>query len=127
MFSLQLMTSLFLAVLFLQSGLDKVLDRDGNLAFLRTHFERSPLAGQVDLLLTILTAFEVAAGSFSGLGAIALLLWGGTTFAWLGAALSSLTVLMLFFGQRMAREYNGAAQLVPYFILTLVALREFSK
>ena len=82
---------------------------------------------EVDLLLTILTAFEVAAGSFSGLGAIALLLWGGTTFAWLGAALSSLTVLMLFFGQRMAREYAGAAQLVPYFILTLVALREFSK
>jgi hypothetical protein len=28
----------------------------------------------------------------------------------------------LFFGQRMAKDYPGAATLVPYFLLTLAAI-----
>ena len=43
-FILQLLVSAFLAVLFLQSGLDKVIDRKGNRAYLDEHFARSPLA-----------------------------------------------------------------------------------
>src|SRR4029079_6330944 len=45
---IQLLITAFLAVLFLQSGLDKVVDRDGNTAFLRDHFQTSPLAGQAE-------------------------------------------------------------------------------
>ena len=42
---LQILVSAFLAVLFLQSGLDKVVDRKGNREYLNAHFARSPLAG----------------------------------------------------------------------------------
>jgi diacylglycerol kinase len=31
-------------------------------------------------------------------------------------------VLALFFGQRIAKDYAGAAVLVPYFLLVLVAM-----
>ena len=31
-------------------------------------------------------------------------------------------IIALFFGQRVAKEYAGAAVLVPYFLLTLVAI-----
>jgi hypothetical protein len=31
----------------------------------------------------------------------------------------------LFFGQRMAKDYAGAAGLVPYFLLALVAIALF--
>jgi diacylglycerol kinase len=31
-------------------------------------------------------------------------------------------MLSLFFGQRMARDYAGAAVLVPYFLVTLIAI-----
>jgi hypothetical protein len=31
-------------------------------------------------------------------------------------------MLMLVFGQRMTRDYTGAASLVPYFIVTLLSL-----
>ena len=119
---MQLLTAAFLAVLFLQAGFDKLFDREGNASFLREHFDKSPLAGQVDLMLTVVTVFEILAGSLSGLGALALLFWGGRTFAYAGAVLGAITIVMLFFGQRVARDYAGAAMLVPYFLVTLVAI-----
>jgi len=119
---MQLLTAAFLAVLFLQSGFDKLFDRDGNAAYLREHFQTSPLAGRVDLMLTVVTVFELLTGSLSGLGALALLFWGGKSFAYAGAVLGSITIVMLFFGQRVAKDYAGAAVLVPYFLLSMMAI-----
>jgi hypothetical protein len=36
-----------------------------------------------------------------------------------GAQLSALNLVMLFFGQRIAKDYAGAAALVPYFLLSI--------
>ena len=119
---IQLLITAFLAVLFLQSGLDKVVDRDGNTAFLRDHFQTSPLAGQAELLLSVVTVFELVTGVLTGLGTIAFLFWGGTSFAYAGAVLGATTIVMLFAGQRLAKDYAGAAVLVPYFLLTLAAI-----
>jgi len=122
MFLLQLLVSVFLAILFLQSGIDKIVDRQGNLSWLSGHFSKSPLAGLVPLMFAILTIIELVAGAFSGIGFLALLLAHNTTIAFYGAVVSAAGVLCLFFGQRMAKEYAGAAILVPYFLLTLVAI-----
>lgn len=122
---MQLLTAAFVAVLFLQSGLDKVIDRDGNAAYLREHFAASPVAGQVDVMLTIVTVFELLTGALSGLGALAFLFWEGTSFAYAGAVLGAITILMLFTGQRLAKDYAGAAVLVPYFLLMLVDIHLF--
>ena len=119
---LQLFVSVFLAILFLQSGIDKIVDRQGNLSWLSGHFAKSPLAGFVPLLFTILTIIEISAGLLSAIGFVALLLARNSTIAFYGAIVSAVAVLCLFFGQRMAKEYAGAAVLVPYFLLTLVAV-----
>ena len=119
---LQLLVSLFLAILFLQSGIDKIVDRQGNLGWLKGHFAKSPLAGTVPLLLTALTILEVAAGLLSGIGFFALIFARSPTIAFYGAVVSAVAILALFFGQRMAKEYAGAAILVPYFLLTLAAI-----
>ena len=121
-FLVQLFVSAFFAILFLQSGIDKIVDRQGNLSWLSGHFSKSPLAGMVPLMFTILTIIEVAAGVLSGIGFVALLLAHNPTMAFYGALASAIAVLCLFFGQRMAKEYAGAAILVPYFLLTLVAI-----
>jgi hypothetical protein len=42
--------------------------------------------------------------------------------AFYGAVISAVAIIALFFGQRMAKDYAGAAVLVPYFLLTLVAI-----
>ena len=122
MFLLQLLVSAFLAILFLQSGIDKIVDRQGNLQWLSGHFAKSPLAGMVPLLLLVLTIIEVSAGLLSAIGFVALIVSHSSTIAFYGAIVSAIAVLCLFFGQRMAKEYAGAAVLVPYFLVTLVAI-----
>src|SRR5438477_5602880 len=119
---LKLLVSAFLAILFLQSGIDKVVDREGNLSWLREHFAKSPLAGFIEIMFGLLTIIEIAAGLLSAIGFVALLFLHNSTIAFYGAIVSAIAVLCLFFGQRMAKEYAGAAVLVPYFLLTLVAI-----
>jgi len=122
LYLLQVFVSAFLAILFLQSGTDKIVDRQGNLEWLKGHFAKSPLAGLVPLLFGILTVVEVLAGVLSGIGFVALIFAHNSTIAFYGGIMSTVAIIALFFGQRMAKEYAGAAILVPYFLLTLVAI-----
>jgi hypothetical protein len=118
----RIFVSAFLAILFLQSGIDKIMDRRGNLEWLTGHFAKSPLAGLVPLLLTLITLLEVTTGALSAVGCVLILVARNSMVAFWGAALASVSLLALFFGQRMAKDYPGAATLVPYFLLTLFAL-----
>ena len=119
---MQILVSAFLAILFLQSGIDKVVDRRGNLEFLKGHFAKSPLAGIVPLLVTVITVLEIATGALSALGCVLIILMRDSTVAFYGAVLAAVSILALFFGQRMAKDYAGAAILVPYFLVTLIAI-----
>ena len=119
---MQILASAFLAILFLQSGIDKILDRRGNFEWLKGHFAKSPLAGIVPALLICITILEVAAGALSAVGCVFVILSRDSTVAFYGAAISAVAVLALFFGQRIAKDYAGAAVLVPYFLLMLVAM-----
>jgi hypothetical protein len=119
---LQIFGSAFLAILFLQSGIDKIIDHRGNLDWLKGHFSKSPLGGVVPILLTAITILEVAAGALSAIGCIMLIVSRETTVAFYGAVISAVVIIALFFGQRMAKEYAGAAVLVPYFLLSLAAI-----
>jgi diacylglycerol kinase len=119
---LQAFASAFLAILFLQSGIDKVVDRTGNLEWLKGHFAKSPLAGTVPLLVTAITILEIAAGALSAVGCGSIILQRDSTLAFYGAVLAAIAITALFFGQRMAKDYAGAATLVPYFLLALSAL-----
>jgi len=122
LYLLQLLVSAFLAICFLQSGIDKVVDRQSNLEWLKGHFSKSPLAGLVPLMFTILTIIELSAGVLSGIGFLTLLFAHNPMIAFYGAIVAAIAIVCLFFGQRMAKEYAGAAILVPYFLLALVAI-----
>jgi diacylglycerol kinase len=119
---MQILVAAFLAILFLQSGIDKIVDRRGNLEWLKAHFAKSPLAGTVPALLSTITLLEIAAGVLSALGCLLVLVTGDSTVAFYGAVLSATAIIALFFGQRVAKDYAGAAVLIPYFLLALVAI-----
>jgi hypothetical protein len=119
---LQIFGSAFLAILFLQSGIDKVIDHRGNLEWLKGHFAKSQLAGVVPILLTAITLLEVAAGALSAIGCLILIVSREATTAFYGAVASAVALIALFFGQRLAKDYAGAAVLVPYFLLTLATI-----
>lgn len=119
---LQILISAFLAILFLQSGIDKIVDRRGNRAYLEQHFAKSPLAGTVGPMFAVVTILEVSAGALSGVGCVLLLLTHDSTVAYLGAVVGGINLTALFFGQRVAKDYVGAAALVPYFLVVLSAI-----
>ena len=112
-----LFAALLVAILFIQSGLDKVFDWKGNMEWLTGHFSKTFLSRFVWIMLAKLTVLELATGLASLAGIVYFLLIGSTVLIFWAATLGALTLIGLFFGQRIAKDYPGAAVLVPYFIL----------
>ena len=117
-----LFAALFTAILFIQSGLDKVFDWKGNLGWLTGHFEKTFVAGTVPLMLAAITVMEIATGLFALAGLVYFLFAGSTVLIFWSAVVGAATFCALFFGQRIAKDYPGAAVLVPYFILMLMMM-----
>jgi len=114
--------AVFLAILFLQSGIDKVINRKDELSFLKQHFANSPLKNMEGLLLTTLTIFELTAGVFNALGFLQLVFAKEKHFAQIGLIIAALSLTSLFFGQRISKDYAGSATIVTYFILVIVGM-----
>jgi len=114
--------ALFLAIVFLQSGIDKLLDWKGNLAYLGQLFAKSPLAGPVAPLLAVVTLAEVAAGTLSALGVIGILFFESSLVAAWGALVAAISLLMVLFGQRLAKAYADAAVIAPYFLVACLGI-----
>ena len=51
---------------------------------------------------------------------------GSTDWAVVGLSLSALNICLLFAGQRIAKDYAGAAVLAAYFAVALIGLYLFS-
>lgn len=107
---------LFLIITFLQSGIDKIIDWKGNLGWLKSHFTDTPLKDLVPFLLATILFTEVVSGTLCAIGLCLLIFIGDTTFALYGAILSCIALLMLLFGQRIAKDYDGARTIAIYFI-----------
>lgn len=103
-----------MAVLFAQSGLDKVFDFKGNLGWMTGHFSKTILRGVVRPSLIAITLMELAASLLCGAGALVLLISGSSVAAFWGLVLAAATLLALFAGQRIAKDYPGAATIAMY-------------
>ena len=118
--------ALFLAIVFLQSGLDKALDWKGNLAYLGQLFAKSPLAGPVAPLLAVVALAETAAGALSAAGVIGIVFFESMWLAAWGALIAAASLLMVLFGQRMAKAYGDAAVIAPYFLVSCLGIWIFT-
>ena len=114
--------ALLVGILFIQSGLDKVFDWRGNLEWLTGHFSKTFLRGTVPMMLAVITVMELATGILSAAGIIYFLLTGSTVLIFYASALGAASITALFFGQRVAKDYPGAAVLIPYFILLIILI-----
>jgi uncharacterized membrane protein YphA (DoxX/SURF4 family) len=100
---MQIFASAFLAILFLQSGIDKVRDRGGDFEWPKGHFAKSPPAGIVTALLICITILEVAAGALSAVGCLLIIVLKDSTIAFYGAILSAAAITALFLGGESRR------------------------
>lgn len=112
----------FLAITFIQSGYDKLFHWKDNLDWLKDHFAKTQLKNLVHLALLNILVLELISGILCVVGAIELLVSNGRTFGLYGAIFSCITLLMLLFGQRLAKDYDGARTIVIYFIPAVMAV-----
>jgi len=118
----RLAVTAFFAIAFLQSAVDKVVDTKGNLEYLTGHFASSPLRGLVQPMFWAITILEAAAGVLCGLGALCLLVGLGAGLALWGLVVSIISLLCLFFGQRLAKDYGGAMVIASYYAVAILGL-----
>jgi uncharacterized membrane protein YphA (DoxX/SURF4 family) len=118
----ELLLLTFTAITFLQSGWDKTFDWNGNLSWLKSHFEKTPLRKSVPLLLGTILVAELLTGILSVWSLVEWIVLGVSAMAYYAAVLSCLTLLMLLFGQRIAKDYDGARTIVIYFIPAIFLL-----
>ena len=113
---------IFLAITFLQSGYDKLFYWKDNVDWLKGHFAKTQLKNQVPLALLNILILELISGILCVVGCIELLINNGRIFGFYGAVFSCITLLMLLFGQRLAKDYDGARTIVIYFIPAVIAV-----
>ena len=117
-----LFAALLIAILFIQSGLDKVFDWKGNLEWLTGHFSKTFVASMVPLMLATITVMELLTGILAAIGIIYFLVSASSIVIFYASVAGAASITALFFGQRVAKDYPGAAVLIPYFILLLILM-----
>lgn len=112
----------FLAITFLQSGLDKIMDWNGNVSWLKSHFSQTILKNNVPAALLIVLALEIVAGVLAVMGIIENMTSHSTQLGDYACMVSCVTLLFLLFGQRLAKDYDGARTIVIYFIPAILGV-----
>lgn len=112
---------LILAILFLQSGIDKLTDYKGNLEWLKGHFSKSFLRNMVPFMVMSITILELASGILALIGIPHLIITGELYLAKMAVLISLFSLTCLFFGQRIAKDYPGAASLIGYIAFTVIS------
>ena len=112
----------FLIITFLISSVEKITDWNGTVAFIKNHFEVSPLKNSVPLLLLILLLLEISASTLMILGLYQISVLDRYDMALLGVEVSSVSLIFMLIGQRLAKDYTGAVNISIYFIISILGL-----
>ena len=114
--------SVFLGIVMAQSGFDKIFNWEGELDFITGKFAKTPLANFSAFGLIQVTIFEILSGILSIFGSVMALFYNDYSYGIMGLILAASSLAILMLGQRISKDYEGAAVLVPYYILTMFGL-----
>ena len=112
----------FFLIVFIQSGVDKVFDFKGNLSFLNDllgAFFSRPL---ITIALISVPILELLSGLLCLIGIVDVLFNGSNFIGLLGLIVGSFALLVLLFGQRVSKNYDGAKTIAIYFILSTIGI-----
>lgn len=115
----EILILLFILITFLQSGIDKAADWNGNTGWLKEHFSGTVLAGIVPLMVGIIMIIELITGVLAIAAIFNMIVHNDASFALYTCVLACVTLLMLLFGQRIAKDYAGAFTLTGYFVVSI--------
>ena len=117
-----LFAALLVSILFIQSGLDKVFDWKGNFEWLTGHFSKTFLGGMVPICSRRSPLWNWRPDSLAAAGIVYFFAGGSIILIFYASVIGAASITALFFGQRVAKDYPGAAVLVPYFILLVLLI-----
>ena len=112
----------FFLIVFIQSGVDKIVDYKGNLAFLKGLFKAFFSPPLITLALISVTILEVISGVLCLIGIGDFILNDSSFIGLLGLITGSFALLILLFGQRVSKNYEGAKTITIYFILAIIGI-----
>jgi uncharacterized membrane protein YphA (DoxX/SURF4 family) len=120
----------FFAITFLQSGIDKIIDTEGNLGWFKSQFQSSFLAKIITPLFWLITVQELLCGGMMLIAIFnaikALISFRSNHFFEYHAddvpfIFAIFILIQLFFGQRIAKDYVGASGIIPYILLAMIS------
>ena len=121
----QILVSIFFSIVFFQSSIDKINDRDGNLKFFNHHFKETFFQNYMSIFLNLLALLEITSAFLCCLGILYQLSYHDSILIFYGLLMSAIVLLSLLLGQRLAKDYAGAADITIYFILCIVTILSF--
>ena len=112
----------FFLIVFIQSSLDKIFDYKGNLNFLNDLLKIYFAPPLIALALISVTILELISGILCLIGIIDFVFNGSNFTGLLGLIIGSIALLVLLFGQRVSKNYDGAKTIAIYFILAMIGI-----
>ena len=112
----------FLALTFIMSAHEKVFHWNDTMAWLKPHFEKTILKNRIPIATGILVLFELISGILCIIGMVELYINGGRMFGFYGAVYSCITLLFMLFGQRLAKDFDGARTIAIYFMVAVLGV-----
>lgn len=117
-----LLVLVFFLIVFIQSGLDKIFDYKGNLNFLKDLLKIYFSPTLIELALISVTILELTSGILCLIGIMNFLFNDSNFIGLIGLIVGSIALLVLLFGQRVSKNYDGAKTIAVYFILAMVGI-----
>ena len=112
----------FFLIVFIQSALDKVFDYKGNLSFLNDSLGSFFSKQLITLALISVTILELTSGLLCLLGIVDVIFNDSNFIGLIGMIIGSVALLILLFGQRVSKNYDGAKTIAIYFILAMIGI-----
>lgn len=124
--SIEILILLFILLTFLFSGVEKLVDWSGQIQWLLRHLKNTFLVPIMPILLVVLIVLDLAIAILCILGLFFMLQHQDKSYGLYACILAAITLLFLLFGQRMAKDFQGAFTIVGYFIVVLFGVWIFS-
>ena len=112
----------FFFIVFIQSGVDKIFDYMGNLSFLNDLLKIYFSPPLIAFALILVTIFELISGILCLIGIVDFIFNKSNLIGLIGLIVGSLALLILLFGQRVSKNYDGAKTITIYFILAMIGI-----
>jgi putative oxidoreductase len=120
--STSILAVLFLFITFFISVIEKFADLKGTFTYMTAIFEKTLFASVTKILIWVLICLEIVTLFFLSIGLFELIFEQTKENAIFGSILSTLTILSMLLGQRVAKDYVGATSLTVYFLASITAI-----